>query len=217
MSALVRLQIAIYRLRHGDPGRADLRRREAAAWAAYKRKWGHALAYGKFSRTSFTRGILNTVLRVPLGDFLSRFGDWGPGFPVRRLHLWDTAGLAAAATGSPFLERLIYLRVGRKWRGMGEPLEPAVALPGELLRGLAAAAVPRLDELEVEPLRASVADLTAFAASPLAGRLSRLYLGVELDDGSTADLRLDIWTDRRGGAVGTIDRFLAEHGSRLPE
>lgn len=217
LAALVRLQMAIHRLQHGDPGRADLRRREATAWAAYKRKWGHALAYGTITRASFVRGLLNTVVRVPLGDFLRLSNDWGPGFPVRRLHLWDTTGLAAAATGSPFLARLIYLKVGRKWRGTDETLEPAVALPGELLRGLAEAAVPRLDELDVEPLRASAADLTEFAASNLAGRLTRLHLGIELGDGSTADLRLDVWTDRSGGAAGAIDRFLTEYDSRLPE
>lgn len=217
LAAFVRLQVAVYRVPNTDPSRYVLRRQEDAAWKAYKQKWGLALAAGRVGRGQFRRGVLEGQVTVPAAEFVARSGGWGPGFPVRSLHL-PGAGDAGGLTDSPFLARLKWLDLGRGWYTFQAEPETATS-SGDLLRKLGAGAAPRLTRLSVDPVRASAAALEAFAASPLAARLTALRLGVELTGGLAVELAVPDYHHgiRSGQVAAAVDRFLAEHRSRLPE
>lgn len=118
LAAFVRLQTEVYRTPNADPRRLELRRQETAAWNAYKKKWKAALELGRIGRGHFRRGIIPAwhAVEFPAPGFVEQCGGWGPGVPVRRVHL-DGSGPRARVderlAACPFLARLTQLHIGR--------------------------------------------------------------------------------------------------------
>ena len=117
LAAFVRMQTEVYRTPSADPRRLELRKQETAAWNAYKKKWKAALDLGRIGRGHFTRGVIPRwkVVEFPAPAFVELAGGWGPGLPVRYVHL-DQSGPRARIderlAECPFSARLTALLIG---------------------------------------------------------------------------------------------------------
>jgi uncharacterized protein (TIGR02996 family) len=177
LAALVRLQTEVYRTPSADPRRLDLRKQEAAAWNAYKKKWKAALELGRIGRGNFKRGVIPYPVEFTAPGFVEQCGGWGPGVPVRRVGL-DRSGPRARVDGRlaacPFLARLTQLHIGRSDRHYYEFSVRTVsaadvqAVPSAAVLALARSPyITGLRELAisiVRPSRAMFADLAGCSA-----------------------------------------------------
>ena len=111
LAALVRSQVKVYRTPSADPNRTQFRKDEAAAWAAYQRKWRDVLTRHHVTRSHFHRGTMVGAVSMTGTDFAAA-PPWRAGFPVRRVRISAPNGHAALIPNSPLLAQLRGLVLG---------------------------------------------------------------------------------------------------------
>jgi hypothetical protein len=185
----VRLQTEVYRTPNSDPRRRELRKRETAAWDAYHKKWKAVLELGGIPRNRFKRGVLEShSFTCPSPAFVRQCGGWGPGLPIRTVHLdgGSTAEVSRAderLAGCAFLERLLTLGIGpSNWlHGVdfrnARPEDVPTVRPGVVLALARSPHTSRLRYLKFDPVRPSRALFAELAACPQLDRMD-LFVGL---------------------------------------
>ncbi len=160
-------------------------------------------------------GLPSRFAQADAAGFLETWSRWWPFVCPRVLRLHAVTGHEVEVARCAYLARLDSLVCeGAVLSGFSHRREDLQWRPvaGTLLRELAAnAGLHRLTGLKIEPLGASADELLAFAESPFSGRLEELDFWVWLADGS-----YDILRASKGFVKHEIQRFVAQHRTRLP-
>jgi uncharacterized protein (TIGR02996 family) len=151
---------------------------------------------------------------VPAADFVKEWPRWWPFVQPRRLLLTNLCDAGSGVADCGYMDRVVALACeGEVTRVWGHNREDADWNPvsGILLAELAGSKhLQKLTALKIEPIVATVRELSAFAQTPLAARLTELRLWLQFWDGSREDLRV-----LHGGAPQQIRQFVDDYAVRL--